>query len=112
MNWKDPKKELPPQGKKILAFYSGDCFCSQRFGKHWFPIPFTGSFFARIDEPDLWADIKMPGFYTGKIRVCSPGSLDELIDMEECETRFPEIYKDMVQAMLNDFNNRYDKNEI
>lgn len=100
MNWICPKEKLPPQGKKILAFYEGDCVVAQRIGEYWFSIPFIESKYARIDEPTFWADIEMPIGYSGKILMEIDG---KMMDLDEASKIHNNVFKEIQAAMLKSF---------
>lgn len=97
MKWYSPLEKVPPQGKKIIWFKEGDCQVVQKFGDYWIPIPFTDSKYAKTDCPDLWADIQMPGEYTGKLHVMFQG---EFCDIDTFEKENPEAYTEFVSAFL------------
>lgn len=101
MQWKKPSEELPPQGKKILYLSKGDCYVVQRMGKYWLPIPFYDSKFAFHDEPELWADIEMPGMLTGKVHfLCADEDHEDMLDLDELEMQENCIYKELLDAQL------------
>lgn len=97
MKWIDPKDKLPPQGKKIIWFKSGDMCVVQRYGKLWCPIPFHDSRYACTMAPDLWADIEAPPGYTGKMYLGLSGH-KQLLDLDEIEMFYPLVYADFIQA--------------
>ncbi len=101
MLWIDPKEELPPQGKQILYFKSGDIYVVQRFGDYWFPIPFYDSKFAFHDAPDLWADIIPPHGFSGKIRIVVPDQPTEMHEIDYLEIYHPNTYREFVQMQKN-----------
>jgi hypothetical protein len=98
MKWIDPKKQKPPQGKKILYFKSGDIYVVQRFGDIWAPIPFMDSRYAKLDEPDLWCDIIPPKGFTGKLYLADPDCSYKL-DVDEFQTLYPEEHKEFVERI-------------
>lgn len=100
MKWIKPADELPPQGKKILYFSRGDIYVVQRFGKYWFPIPFSDSKFIFNTAPELWADIIPPGNCTGKMKFILG---DEVFDLDELEMAHNEHYKIIVKCVANSF---------
>ncbi len=95
MEWKKPKDELPPQGKKILYFKKGDIYVVQRFADLWVPIPFYDSEFSFHEEPDLWCDITPPEGYTGKLNYSVKNG--RMIDTDELEMFYPEKHKELVE---------------
>lgn len=100
MLWIKTKNRLPPQGKKVLCFTDGDCHVAQRFGKYWFPIPFTDSKFARIDPPQFWCDIVMPEPYEGRMRIL----IDKgLYDIDTLQKKHKAAYRQFVNLLLSQF---------
>lgn len=100
MTWISPKEQLPPQGKKILAFYNGDYWVVQRIGPYWAPIPFTESKYCRYDEPDFWKDIKMPHPFKGYLKFSIE---DKFMTLDDVEKNHSFIYKNIIE----DFYNKY-----
>lgn len=96
-NWKDPKKEKPPQGLKVLCMDRGDFYVAQRFGDYWFPIPFTDSKYSRYFVPELWQEIDFPNGYSGKLRVIKGGTL---MDINQIEIKHPEVYYEILNFLL------------
>lgn len=95
MDWIDPKKNLPPQGKKVLYLKDGDVYVVQRFGKYWLPIPFFDSEYSLLDEPELWADIQLPQNLTGKIFFMID---DAKYETDSFEKYYPEAYNEFIEA--------------
>lgn len=97
MNWYSPKEKMPPQGKKILYFNKGDVYVVQRLNKFWLPIPFFDSKFSFHEKPELWADIELPGTYTGYLRLSCGG---ELLTLDEIQNKYPKTYGDFIKYLL------------
>lgn len=95
--WKKPLEHKAPQGKKILHLKNGDVSVRQRFGKYWLPIPYIDSKFSDIEEPELWADIDLPGDLTGTLMLMIDS---QLYNLDDFEIKYPEIYKCVVKTML------------
>lgn len=102
-SWISPKDRLPPQGKKVLLFYNGDCWVGQRFQNYWVPLPFTDSKFSRIDAPDLWKDIEMPEGYSGKIRAEINGVK---MDIDTLEASHPDAMEHLVKMTITPHFNK------
>ncbi len=100
MIWIDPNKRLPPQGKKIIWFGNGDTHICQRFGKYWFPIPFIDSRFAHLRSPEVWAEIKLPSPYKGKVMIIVDGKEYDIDNLEKIHN---DIYRDILNSLLKDF---------
>lgn len=103
LKWIDPKLRMPPQGKKILYFDHGDIYIVQRFGKYWFPIPFYDSKFSKDiykKEPQYWAEFNFPEKYTGKMKI-KRRSENETIDMDDFCKKYPEDFKEFIDAQAN-----------
>jgi hypothetical protein len=103
MKWIDPKDELPPQGKKILHFKSGDMKVVHRMGEYWFPLPFHDSKFTTIGPPDLWCDIIPPKGYTGKLFFRMKGE-DEHMEMDYLEIHHNKFYKQIIEMSVEMFS--------
>lgn len=100
MKWFDPKKKLPPQGKKIIWFSKGDSHLVQRFGKYWVPFPFTDSRLAHLNPPELWADVHYPEPYKGMVKVCVEGLMYTIDELEEY---YPNVYRSVIAGILMEY---------
>jgi hypothetical protein len=100
--WKDPKKEKPLQGLKILCMHAGDFYVAQRLGDYWFSISFADSKYSRYFPPDLWQNINFPIGFNGKLMVLVDG---QYRDLDELEKRYPAMHQQMIEIMLSHFKN-------
>lgn len=110
MEWKSPKDEMPPQGKKILYFSKGDVYVVQRFGKYWLPIPFYDSQYSFHEQPEFWADIALPGNFTGFMKI---GMIENegrsIKTIDELEIEYPDDYREVLKRQLIMWGIRTDK---
>jgi hypothetical protein len=106
--WKDPKIEKPEQGKKVLCEHEGDLYVAQRFGDYWFPIPFIDSKYSRYFPPNLWQEINFPNSLSGKLLVKINLKLH---DIDELEKKYPDVYVEIVNALLETFKNSLKDNQ-
>lgn len=100
--WHKPSDKLPEQGKKVLCEDDGDFYILHRFKNYWFSIPFNDSKWSRHHPPKLWQEIDFPNGLTGKVRMMIDGSL---YDMDELEKKYPKIFEEFVDDMVEYFKN-------
>lgn len=78
-----------------------------RFGKYWFPVPFTDAQFATYSPPEKWATIDFPPGFEGRIYVYVDG---EKHDIDQLELIYPSTYEQMLYALKSSIDDRKIKN--
>jgi hypothetical protein len=100
--WKDCVKEPSEIGKKVLCERNGDLFVAVRIEEYYIPMPFADHYFSKdLCKPTRWCEIDFPGELTGYYRVCPKGDGTEVIKLSECREKYPEIFWDLANAMIN-----------
>ncbi len=103
MKWVKTEDQLPRQGTKVLWWKNGDCWVAWRFGEHWFPTIFLDSRLAVRCAPEMWAYIRYPKGFSGKVRM----TVDEAVyDMDSLEKCHPAIFRDFVDEMIKTMDSR------
>lgn len=103
-SWINVKDDLPSQLTKVLCRKGGDIYVAMRIGDVFLALPKPDKDMRKhLSKPDEWQVIHFPIGLSGKMKFLPEGT-NRFLDADEFEMCYPEEFKDMLEGLLEQFN--------